>query len=476
MVDYSRAVTSRAAKSSFDQAAQSLIAEIQALQAEYETEWKKVEELRKSRASLIENIIPILKRNEVKLARPLSKCDNSELMEELSNTVNSLDTTPQEEIKVAMVRIESRYDQLVKQAKKLDALYERLSSYYVPEKDYGDEVVVSIKGHKKKKSEEENNTVKSYKDSSLYDLNGEAIVGQNPIEPAVDAPNELGQFGFDEEEQSFSELFRNDSVDFGSAPIQLEIDETPLVALNALGSLEGNNDAFEMHEEAATAEEQLVEHKEEDVASSFVPSSTLDLELDSDDLDFDAVSNFLGKLDGELEDYEHGDSADLEQSAGVLPDVPGKQDNYHNDDLDQVTSFGPAAQELIAEVESLIDSKKIVDYSNGLPSVPVVEGNSKESRLYSEPSNDDVEPEFHIYSLNSEQTLSQIVDYVYEGNLTWYDLYRYADNEEVISKKCEKLGVDVEDAANTPGILADLELKYPKNFVPYEEKSYGKAA
>lgn len=472
MVDYSRAASSRAAKASFDKAAQSLISEIQELQAEYETEWKKVEDLRRSRASLIENVIPILKSNEVKLARPLSKCDNGELMEELSKTVNSLDTTPQEEVKVAMVRIESRYDQLVKQAKKLDALYERLSSYYVPEKDYDDEVVVSLKGRKKKKNEDKKQEV-------VVDENPKPeveVIINDEIEMPVtaEAKDFLDHLDATGEEESLGEYFQD------AQPSDVEV-EVPMDKPTI-------EDAGDTPEDQQPEEEPQIDVEE--AALDEVVDAPLDVPLDavSDetglDIDTEALDAYNNAADYNMDNLETiFQSSNLEEEYRDKPvdfqgnDLDGKYSeiptDYQSDGYEQVLSATPASPELIEEVESLIDSRRLFDYLDQLYSNSDSVGDSKAVEVHNEE-----EPDFHTYSLNSNQTFSQIVDYVYEGNLTWYDIYRYADNEDVINNRCEELGIDIEDAANTPGALADIDIKYPKNFTPYEEKTvgYGKAA
>ncbi|MDE6292239.1 MAG: hypothetical protein K2L98_01000, partial [Bacilli bacterium] len=93
------------------------------------------------------------------------------------------------------------------------------------------------------------------------------------------------------------------------------------------------------------------------------------------------------------------------------------------------------------------------------------------------------------YELKDDQTLAEIVDYVYEGKLSWYDIYRYGNNQGMIDRKCaEKDNIDPEDAAYTAGVLTGINIEYPKNFITYEsikankeqeqedEKGFAKAA
>ena len=432
MVDYSRAATSRAAKESFDKAARSLIQEIQALQVEYEEEWKKVEELRKSRASLIENVIPILKSNEVKLARPLSKCNNSELMEELSNTVNSLDTTPQEEVKVAMVRIESRYGQLVKQAKKLDALYDRLSSYYVPEKDYGDEVVVSLKNAKKKQPKEEP------KVSEVPEEEIKSVTLDTPV-PSEELSSVTIDTSVPGEEDYASVYMAAEPIE--ETVVDLEVDETPLVDLSAL------DDLVPQYDEVVPPAEESVPLSESTSDYAEEPASTLD------DMDFDAVSTYLD----DFNDYNIHD----------LGGIFAEEEPQSDDELELVVSSSPANEELMESLRDLISRKR----------------SNKQGIIYYDSIKNDEDPfdpeiahseadesEYCTYTLKDDQTLSQIVDYVYDGTLTWYDIYLYESNEDAINKRCEELNVDVADAATTPGMLTDLELKYPRALTPYQEQ------
>ncbi|MDE6141893.1 MAG: hypothetical protein K2G03_04760, partial [Bacilli bacterium] len=98
------------------------------------------------------------------------------------------------------------------------------------------------------------------------------------------------------------------------------------------------------------------------------------------------------------------------------------------------------------------------------------------------------EADYQTYELKNDQTLAEIVDYVYDGKLSWYDIYRYGNNQGMIDRKCAEVHMDPEDAAYTTGALTGIDIEYPKNFVTYEsirkdrtqedqeEKGFAKAA
>ena len=152
MVDYSRATVSKNSKESFDKAANNIIEYIKELQAKYETTWSELESLRKERAAIIEHIIQILKNNNIKLTKPLSRCNNEEINEELLKVIGNLSFYEREEIQVAIVKINNRYQEIIKMGKELDELNEELSNTRVLEADSKDEVVISLSDYKNKKT------------------------------------------------------------------------------------------------------------------------------------------------------------------------------------------------------------------------------------------------------------------------------------------------------------------------------------
>ena len=378
MVDYSKAQTSKAAKEAFDSTIDSLIKAIQAIKGENDVEWEVVEEYRKGRAAIIEDVIPILKAHNIKLEKPLSRCNHEELMAELRQAAEQLPYEAREEVEVAMVRIDGRYTQIVEQTKKLEAISAKLAKFHLPEKDYDQEVVISFeelkKAHETKKEEAPKATPMPTRESRIVknDPDLEEVVN-------VSKANE-------ELISSFNDLVEAEKAE------QVEIEET--------------------------------EEIEEKTPMILEEGDILSIEEDETEINFDDAFDSL------FEDEKTSDDASLMEEF-----LEGKE------------------QELEKEEEV---SPEEVDYQT--------------------------------YELKSDQTLAEIVDYVYDGKLSWYDIYRYGNNQGMIDRKCAESNMDPEDAAYTAGALTGIDIEYPKNFVTYEsirkdrtqedqeEKGYARAA
>ena len=374
MVDYSKAATARAEKESFDSTVESLIKEINKIKDEHDVEWDIEEEYRKGRAAIIEDVIPILKSHNIKLEKPLSRCNHDELMAELRQATELLPYEAREEVEVAMVRIDGRYTKILEQAKKLEALREKLAKFHLLEKDYYKEVVISYEDLKKaqetKKEQAPKQTDVPTRESRTPKLNEE-------LEQVV----------------NISKADQN--------------------LLNSLDEL--------------TKKETVI--LEEPVESETTPkiieeSDILAIEQgDSEEFGFDAAFDSL------FEDDKENDDASL--------------------------------------MEEFLEGK---------------EQDLEDGEITPE------EADYQTYELKNDQTLAEIVDYVYDGKLSWYDIYRYGNNQGMIDRKCAEVHMDPEDAAYTTGALTGIDIEYPKNFVTYEsirkdrtqedqeEKGFAKAA
>ena len=377
MVDYSKAQTSKAAKEAFDSTIDSLIKAIQAIKGENDVEWEVVEEYRKGRAAIIEDVIPILKAHNIKLEKPLSRCNHEELMAELRQAADQLPYEAREEVEVAMVRIDGRYTQIVEQTKKLEAISAKLAKFHLPEKDYEQEVVISYadlkKAHEAKKKEA-------------------------PTETAMPTRE--------------SRMAKND-------PDLEEVASVSKADQELISS-------FEDLVEAEKAEQEKIEATE--VVEEQMPMI-----------------------------IEEGDILAIEEPE------------------ETEVNFDDAFDSLFAEESD--DASLMEEFLEG-----------KEQELEKEEEVSPEEADFQTYELKSDQTLAEIVDYVYDGKLSWYDIYRYGNNQGMIDRKCAESNMDPEDAAYTAGALSGIDIEYPKNFVTYEsirkdrhkdeqeEKGFAKAA
>lgn len=286
MLDYSRSENSKKARNSFHASLVTVRNELDQYEQQYNDIWNRQEEIRKSRAAIIEDMIALLKKHNIKLDKPLSRCNNSEVIESLSKAAVLLPYEPREEVMVAVVRIDERYKQIEMYGKKLEELSNRLAGFYVPEKDYDDEVTISLKDYK---------------------------IDKSSIEYMEEQPME--DVSLDQEET-------------------IEQEEQDIEEFN-----EGIADFFSYFEERIAEEEQ--------------------------------------------EDFK--------------------------------------AEEEQEEIE------------NGV-----------------------------CYTLTDKQTLVEVVEYVYEGQVSWYDLYLYGKNKETLDHFCEEYGYDIEDVVRTKGVLTGLSFEFPQ--------------
>ncbi len=283
MLDYSRSGDSKSAKDSFYAALSTARSELDKIEQAYVENWEPKEEYRKSRSAILEDMVALLKKNNIKLEKPLSRCNNEEAVHALLEIAPTLPYEEREEVKVAVVRIDERYKQIEYYGKKLDELANQLANFYVPEKDYDDEVIISLKDYQMDKENTE-----TFEESSSKETIDETV----SIEGADD--------------------FKEDSSDFFSY--------------------------FEDH---------LAEEQEE-----------------------------------------------------ALPEI-------NDTEMDEP--------------------------ENGV-----------------------------VYTLKDKQTLEEVVEYVYEGQVSWYDIYLYGNNKETLDQFCEEYGYDIEDAVRTKGILTGLSFEFPQ--------------
>lgn len=154
MADFSRAEYSKNHRASFDAAIVSTRKYLEDLEAEYNKYWEELETLRKERAALIENAIKVLKDNNVKLQKQLCRCNNEELNVELKRSLPHLGFKDLEEIQIAIVKINMRYDKIVELSTQLVRISNELAKFRTPEKDRDEEIVIDFKTAKKSRQEQ----------------------------------------------------------------------------------------------------------------------------------------------------------------------------------------------------------------------------------------------------------------------------------------------------------------------------------
>lgn len=160
MIDYSRADNSKNHRNSFMKMIQSINNDIESLKMKYENIWNKLEIDRKLLAQSIEESIRILKELKIKTDKPLNQYSRDEVPGILFKIARDLDDTVVEQkdkIVENAKTIESRFKFIKTKSEELENLENKLSSYYVKEQDYDDEVVIDLASYKKKKDKQEDN-------------------------------------------------------------------------------------------------------------------------------------------------------------------------------------------------------------------------------------------------------------------------------------------------------------------------------
>ena len=144
MQDFSKAEVSRNHNTSFKASIKTALEFIDELNQSYQSSREELEVLRKERAAIIENIIQTLKNKKVKISKPLGKCNNFEINEELLKVIEKLDFKEREKFQVDLIKINNRYARITELGKKLEDVSNKLSTLHVPEVDYNDELVIDL--------------------------------------------------------------------------------------------------------------------------------------------------------------------------------------------------------------------------------------------------------------------------------------------------------------------------------------------
>lgn len=180
MQDFSKAEVSRNHNTSFKASIKTALEFIDELNQSYQTSRDELEVLRKERAAIIENIIQTLKNKKVKIDKPLGKCNNFEINEELLKVIEKLDFKEREKFQCDLIRINNRYARITELGKKLEEVSNQLSTLHVPEGDYDDELVIDLAPRNEDKVEP--------KQEVAFEETIETV--QPVIEPVVEETNE----------------------------------------------------------------------------------------------------------------------------------------------------------------------------------------------------------------------------------------------------------------------------------------------
>lgn len=200
----------------------------------------------------------------------------------------------------------------------------------------------------------------------------------------------------------------------------------------------------------------------------------------------------LEDLNEELSNY-HLLEKDYKQEVVVSFENLKNQRAEEGENLEEVESVTNADANLLKSLEELVDkddkpreTREIIDESDITSGEEIdfaeafddlfadEEEKGDETRIekFLESTGDESleETDCQLYKLNEDQTLADVVKYVYQGNISWVDIYHYGDNQVKIDRKCAELNIDPEEAAYIEGALSGIEIEFPKEFVAYEER------
>lgn len=117
---------------------------------------------RKDRASIIEDVVKMLKSLDVKPSKPLGKFDHKGLVDELTRLINENPDKDMEAVEIALIKIKNRYRDITHMSKKLETFQRRLFTYpdegYKAnmEEDYPDELVIDLTAMKSQTNVDDN--------------------------------------------------------------------------------------------------------------------------------------------------------------------------------------------------------------------------------------------------------------------------------------------------------------------------------
>ena len=141
MLDFSKAEQTKNHKFSFEKTINSLYDHLEGLRKEYLAQWELVENHRKERAALVEQLIKLVKDENIKLATPLNRCTHEELMNEMASVLPTLSPEVQEKVKPLIQEIDNKFVSIQNEAEKLEKIFVDLSDIRLKEADYEDEVI-----------------------------------------------------------------------------------------------------------------------------------------------------------------------------------------------------------------------------------------------------------------------------------------------------------------------------------------------
>lgn len=476
MQDFSKAEVSRNHNNSFKASIKSALEFIDKLSSEYQTSREELEVHRKERAAIIENLIQTLKTNKIKIDKPLGKCNNAELNEELLKVINDMDFIERENFQCDLIKINNRYAKIMELGRKLDELSNQLGTIHIPEDDYDDELVIDF-----------GTPIKPYK-VDKYDVTEEVTTNNEVI---VDTSVYLQEEPTSLEEEIIKEINPDNIISDHIDEIQIEevIDDTP-IEIDTIEIEEMTSDSSDEKEnnelESIIEEENISELTVEDYSNDIVENN--DIQDEKQDIVEESIvipENITNSIDeisideilNSDDEAEANDDSEFEEnSSSSMPfiieeksliekivDTENKIIDNITSSIDAIISPEPIEEENTPSVtkEVMDDNDLINQYLDSIQTVsdeilePTIEENDNEDFLF--------------YEITNNVTLEEIAESVYEDSKLWKELYNYDVNKEILDRIAKSKKKSIKEICTTPGDLNNVKLKFPVELITYEE-------
>ncbi len=527
MLDLSRAQNIKNYKTSFGKTAEFAIAEINQLKSNFDATITSVNDVRKERNEIIEKASKILKKNDIKLSKPLGRYENSELCFILCDSAARLQGEDKEALEIYSIQIDNRYHEIVNQSHTLETYLKELALKSRREDDSKEEFIADFNKYRKERGYD---SVPETTEPS-----NPIISNEEPVIPALESFNESlennGKFEMVapdvEPEVLISEMPQDPVLDTIETEPELVEESLPIDSEVAEEVVE--EPIEEVVEEVQEPVEEVLETPSEVDEINFVPGEEFNGEVLAegsmdDTLDTIEASTQLDEVEEALDNavearyYQTMDINPIDDTLtreSVMSDII---DENEGNELEQVVGIKEANPTLLANVNVMLEERQIransqpdisfgeigddminsddlfsydSDVSSGLTrdlmdavdddAPAFVQRTEDESNIidylnYVEQINQDEVVSFDNqdddsmpFTLDDKLTLDEIANNVYGDSDLWKDLYKYGSNKTKIDKRAREAHVSVSVAATNPGYLAGLELNFPVELVTYEE-------
>lgn len=159
MIDFTKGDSSKSHKNSFEKTIKSLIEHLSDLESKYLNDWGKLENKRKERAAIIEELIKFIKDSKIKIKTPLGRCNNQQVIEQLEEVMPSFSKKDQDYLNKCIKQLTELSETITEIGAKLEKYTNELSDIRLKEADYEDEVIFVPKKKRKQNITQEERAI-----------------------------------------------------------------------------------------------------------------------------------------------------------------------------------------------------------------------------------------------------------------------------------------------------------------------------